>query len=187
MKSAHSHWNAILPPRPLDFQVNSVIFWFFFVVTATTVVEISNLGTVKWRLFQWFVHFVMYMASPGCGCGTRCNLRWKSGKNLLEVTSAFATSFFSNRKPRRIAQWGQYHGYKRAKRCRYEVRADFSSALGLSGNFAIVVWSTFQAALPSSALAKMSEEGWQNLWSAYFNVSFPIFPAITSPFKTAVS
>lgn len=33
----------------------------------------------------------MYMASPGCGCGTRCNLRWESGKNLLEVASAFAT------------------------------------------------------------------------------------------------
>lgn len=47
---AHSHWNGILPPRPLDFQVNSVTFWFFFVVTATTVVEISNLGTVKWQL-----------------------------------------------------------------------------------------------------------------------------------------
>lgn len=41
----------------------------------------------------------------------------------------------------------------------------------MSGNFAIVVWNNFQAALPKSA----------------FTVSFPILPMIASPFSTSSS
>ena len=62
-----------------------------------------------------------------------------------------------------------YQGYNRAKRCIYENNAVCSSCVGLSGNFAIVVWNSFQAALPSSA----------------FTVSFPIFPIMASPFKVS--
>lgn len=62
-----------------------------------------------------------------------------------------------------------YQGYNRAKRCIYENNAVCSSSVGLSGNFAIVVWNSFQAALPSSALT----------------VSFPIFPIMASPFKVS--
>ncbi len=62
-----------------------------------------------------------------------------------------------------------YQGYNRAKRCIYENNAVCSSCVGLSGNFAIVVWNSFQAALPSSA----------------FTVSFPIFPVMASPFKVS--
>lgn len=62
-----------------------------------------------------------------------------------------------------------YQGYNRAKRCIYENNAVCSSCVGLSGNFAIVVWNNFQAALPSSA----------------FTVSLPIFPIMASPFKVS--
>ena len=41
--------------------------------------------------------------------------------------------------------------------------------MGLSGNLAIVVWNSFQAALPSSA----------------FKVSFPILPIMASPFRVS--
>ena len=46
----------------------------------------------------------------------------------------------------------RYHGYSLANRCTYENSAVCSSSVGLSGNLAIVVCSTFHAALPNSAL-----------------------------------
>ena len=45
-----------------------------------------------------------------------------------------------------------YHGYSRANSKIYECSAFFSSGLGFSGKRAMVVWNSFQAARPSSAL-----------------------------------
>jgi len=87
---------------------------------------------------------------------------------------------------------GKYHGYRRWKRWIYACNAVLSSAVGLSGNRAKVVWNSFQAARPSSILSRVSVSiplsrayDSRDASYAYFAVSLPSFGAMACPVSMA--
>lgn len=114
----------------------------------------------------------MYMTRPGSRVRPSGDLGREFIEYLAEMAGAFATAIALVQPDWIKDMYAEtHHGYKRAKRCIYENKAVCSSCVGLSGNFAIVVCSSFHADLPKSA----------------FKVSFPILVDITPPFSTSSS
>lgn len=63
----------------------------FLIVTAATVVRVSNLCAVEHRLALGFVDFVVHVAAPSSGSRTRRGLRREFLQDLLEVGCALST------------------------------------------------------------------------------------------------
>lgn len=74
----------------------------------------------------------------------------RNALHILRCSSIVSTRMTSARVHRRGAT---YQGYRRWKRCTYDLSASCSSSVGFSGKRAKVVCRTFQAARPSSALS----------------------------------
>lgn len=68
----------------------------------------------------------------------------------------------------------------------YDFKARLSSSVGLSGNLAIVVCRTFQAAFPNSALDELSAQFFNSRLErggSYFRVAFSNLAAVAVPFN----
>lgn len=133
------------------------------IVRATAVVEIANVGAVEDGLLKGLVDLVVHVAAPCRCCVPRADLRWEFVYYRSEMGGAFSAARLTW-SVMHDGDWGRlhldwcweggvaYHGYMRWKRCVQARRVAFWSSVGFSGKRANVVWNSFQAARPSSAL-----------------------------------